>query len=574
MEPVWIYGSRRLFMKLFKIFFFTGCLLFSLENPTFAAKKAKIVNFKNKKKALKDYLKVEKRFSRKLCPGKTEQHFNRLFKSYRGQGFYVPVLAQKKLDKDSIQKVLPLLEKKLGWINIQISHLKRFDNFKQEIKRLKVLEKKFDEVVGVKSQFYKNRPKNKKYKIISKYKLISFKEEFQSFLRGVSFLTSSSFPVNHFEMRKEYDETKSDKALEAQKNYLYLKRKVFEDGAQDKNHTRSDAYFRSVLNMLSISLRPSYDLLPEFIRYDLEYVFSALPRTLRRGKRKHLERMREWKGRTTKAIAFYKKLLKLPSSNIDQIDSLKGLSLSREKLKVYVYKKQAAIYKFWAGQSKQNRVLYVIDTILQNEVGGIDGKDALDRRDVSEVVINRVSSSEYNRLETGGSVYPYLSKKLQKKQGSYPWLNVLLKRGEFSFTYYFFHASLRTFCPAQDKRSRKLRKQNLKIAVDKLSGSSNKDFDALRYFSRASMTGRIDMTQMWKKYLPLSERPGNQIKISEQMRKRIQKQDFAILYQFSDPSQNFYSVIELGRRKYVLHMATSRLYKWRDPNLFRYFRRF
>ena len=120
-----------------------------------------------------------------------------------------------------------------------------------------------------------------------------------------------------------------------------------------------------------------------------------------------------------------------------------------------------------------------------NEVGRLDVDGSLERREVTRVVAKRTGVKEYKTPAKNSLLYRKIRKKLKDKYTNYPWLNVLFKEGEFSFTYYFLYASVRTFCPEMTLSGRSLRKENVKIGIETLR--NYKDTNSVRYFSRASM---------------------------------------------------------------------------------------
>ena len=76
----------------------------------------------NSSRTIKAYLKKEKQFLKKLCPGGTEEKYNKLYKKYKGAGYYVPIISSDKLDNKTILKFLPVLSKKIAWINNEINY--------------------------------------------------------------------------------------------------------------------------------------------------------------------------------------------------------------------------------------------------------------------------------------------------------------------------------------------------------------------------------------------------------------------------------------------------------------------
>ena len=62
-------------------------------------------------------------------------------------------------------------------------------------------------------------------------------------------------------------------------------------------------------------------------------------------------------------------------------------------LEHYIYTQQAKTYKFWSKQDPELRKLFVIDTIILNEVGGTpDFKDLEKSEVLRSSIIDRISS--------------------------------------------------------------------------------------------------------------------------------------------------------------------------------------
>ena len=101
----------------------------------------------------------------------------------------------------------------------------------------------------------------------------------------------------------------------------------------------------------------------------------------------------------------------------------------------------------------------------------------------------------------------------------------------------------------------------------------NNQFKATRYFSRASMLGRIDMTAVWNDYSALAERPGKLVSKQSPLRKAYRKGKYHFLYSFRDPQNKLYEVIEIQKSTYVFdpQRKVKQFYKYRNPHYFKYF---
>ena len=130
-----------------------------------------------------------------------------------------------------------------------------------------------------------------------------------------------------------------------------------------------------------------------------------------------------------------------------------------------------------------------MDTIILNEVGGTTDPGEFEKKEVLKVVLNRSELKYYSSISPKDTIYKFIDKnKIEIKK--YPWLNLMLKEGEFSFTYYFLTASNHVFCPDMSPRARKIRDTALKYWVGSFK---RKDIGtkAVKIFSSASMLGEL-----------------------------------------------------------------------------------
>jgi hypothetical protein len=243
------------------------------------------------------------------------------------------------------------------------------------------------------------------------------------------------------------------------------------------------------------------------------------------------------------------------------------------ELKDYVYAKQAEVYKYWLNQPELLRAIFVLETILLNEVGDVDGEEALERMDVARVVLNRMDKPKYLSIGKKEFAYPYLKKvttsfHIQNER----WLNALFKQGEFSFTYYYMSGVSKIFCPDMSPKAKRLRDQNVQIALQVLKEGEN-PFKTTRYFSRASMIGRIHMDSIWEDYVPYAERPGLLASGQEELLRAFKNEEYTYLYSFQNPQKESYQVLEMKGRNYALTEKNGLkiFYSHRNPHYFRYF---
>lgn len=536
---------------------------------------------KNSSKVERNYWKYHKQFSRELCRPGTEEEFWKRFREFRGDGHYLPRTIDGKLDRKTLNRFIPEIKKKKDWIKTQKEKLKETENFKKLLDELDLLEEEVSKLISYKEQYEEEDDDSKKISIKnkSKYLFIKFKEDFLGFLKKVPFLTSYRYPVDHFELRENYDEVKnSESTLEKQRaNEVYFYRKVVQDGAQNPNGSHSDRFLRAMLDTLTLGMKENPDFIPEETRYDLSSAFYGLRKQLKRKPRGQVKRLQEWEDRVGRMLDYYDSLKRNKVKvgghfeTGDQI--IETQAKARARLKEFVFKKHKKTYDFWAKKDEVYRALYVLTTTLFNEVGSIDAPYALERKDVAQVVLNRVNNPKYNFIPESDFLYEYLVDEKQKGplKGN-PWLNVLFKEGEFSFTYYFIHGAVRVFCPDMTRVGQRLRKANLKIAIEKLK-EPHQPFAGVRYFSRASMLGRINMDDIWSEYQPISERPGRLLKgrTSKKVLGHYKKGEYDYRYHFFDDQGRRFKVIEVKDEVYALEVASKRIYSYRNPHYFKYF---
>lgn len=529
-----------------------------------------------------NYMNSFEDFRGKICVPKAESLFEEYLRAYRGQGYWIPELKDD-VDVETIKTLLPEMEKKLSWIKNEEQKLKKHKlagtavtqdirHILRQLLNLKKAELSVDEKVKVQSR-------QKSLRLITE-----LQKKFDQLTHKVSYLTNFQFPVDHLKNRKVHDsyrEKEDDQSVQVA-NYAFLYRKILEDGAYNKDHTGSDIYLRTTIDTLYFEIRAHDFYLTEDARYDFDFVLSKIEAELGRGKEKLLERMQEWKERTERTLAFYKSLTGPDNQKTITVDGkkttpnkelIKEHNLATERLKEFIYRKQAEVYNYWLHQPELVRAIFVLETILINEVGGVDGDDALERMDVARVVINRMDKPKYLSIGKKEFIYPYLKKVTSDFHiHNERWLNALFKQGEFSFTYYYMAGVAKIFCPDMSRNAKKLRNQNVQIALQVLKDGKN-HFKSTRYFSRASMIGRIHMDSIWEDYFPYPERPGLLSDGQEKLRKSFENGEYTFLYSFRDPSSQVFQVIEINGKTYSLgeSKGIKIFYSYRNPHYFRYF---
>ncbi len=540
----------------------------------------KILLKKNEEKIVKRFNRYHKEFTRSLCKPGTEEKFWDLFRAFQGSGYYLPRTVKDELDRKTLNRFFPEILKKKEWIREQKEKLLKIKSFKDLKEELKSLESDVETLIKYKEQYEESDNDSDKISIKnkSKYLFLTFKKKFLDFLKKVPFLTSYRYPVDHFELRENYDEVKGsenpEKKLRANEVYFY--RKIVQDGAQNPNRSHSDRFLRAMLDTLTLKMKDNPDFIPEDVRYDLNSAFYGLDKQLRRGPRRQARRFEEWEERVTKMIEFYESMKKNKVKVGDHYETgdqlIKTQSKARAELKDFVLTKHKETYDFWANKGEVHQALYTLITTLYNEVGSVDGPFALDRKDVIQVVINRVDNPKYNFIPTTDWLHSYLNKEKEAKDiKSNPWLNVMFKEGEFSFTYYFIHGAVRVFCPDQTRIGKRLRKKNLQLSIEGIKEGKS-SFNGLRYFSRASMLGRISMDQIWSDYRAVPERVGvTVINNRKRVLEKYKAGEYKYRYHFTDIEGRRMKVFEVDDEVFVIDPKTTTIYTYRNPHYFRYF---
>ncbi len=555
------------------LYFFLGSDFVFSKEPIFKGLKG------NHQKIVRDYLKIHKNFSKALCRPGTEEKFWKKFRTYQGKGSFIPTTHDGKLDTVTLNRFIPELEKKIDWIDKKINRMKRMRSFRKYQIHIEELENIVKRLLVYKEQYYDSSDVDVKIRARnqSKYLFLNFKKQVLDFFQKISFLLSYRYPVNHFELRENYDEVKhSDKPkLKQRSNEIYFYRRIVQDGAQNKNNTGSDTFLRASLDTIYYEFQKSQDFISEKLRFDIISALGGIRRHTRKSPKYQLVRLREWKNRTWKILNFYKALRAGRVKVNNHFETGEQLILSKAKatydLKTFNFKNQQQAYKFWKEQLPLFQSIFVIETILFNEVGSYDRKSGVERKDVAQVVINRHNDSQYNYIPQTDDLYYYLT---GKKSGSAvktdPWLNVLFKEGEFSFSYFFIHGSVRIYCPDSTRSGRRLRHENIQMAL-RLLEQPNESFRGVRYFSRASMLGKIDMSSLWSHFEGIPEKPGRRALNSNSLKRSYQKGQYDYHYHFLDGAGQGFKVIRIRGKNYALNLKTMSFFEHRSPHYFRYF---
>lgn len=532
---------------------------------------------------LNEYIKIQKEFAATSCQSKTEEDYRELDLKYRGYGNFIPLQVDQKVDVKSIKNNLPIIKEKIIWIKSQIAILEKLNSFEEIEQTLKRIENEVVILQEAKKDYFmaKKAEKKRNIELHSEKQLIQLKKEMDILKNQATFLFSFKSPLNHLNLRAEYEQSKGivNKESRSKANNIYLYRKIVQDGSFDKELSRNDSVVRAAFDSLYISLNTEKEkfFLTENERSDFKFVVTNLKNLLSLGQTVLIERLTEWLNRTERSLVFYQDLadgkkIKLSESGraSDIASVLEERARSLYSLKEYVLKKEAESYTYWSKKSDLFQYLYAMETILYAEVGRIDAPDALERRDVGQVVINRYSHPFYSEISRDDSIFEYLPKDLSVK--NFKWLNVLFKEGEFSFTYFYIQGNLHIYCPDMSKTGQFLRRENVRIALELLN-KPRKNFDALRYFSRMSMFGRIEMDTLWENYKSLEEVPGNPVKNPKKLSTLYKQDRYKFLYDFKvSETGKIYVVVEIKGKTYVIdYLNPKHVFYYRNPHSFRYF---
>ena len=564
-------------MKLVAPIIFLGTLIaafsVSANDPSMA----------NAASVLDEYLKVQKEFSNQSCTPGTEEAFLKLDKNYRGDGNFIPVLLDEKVDLKTIKNLIPLMKDKIIWIQSQIDFISKIDNLKNLRFEIDRLENDVSLLQEAKKDFFFASNKNKKEEIEKRAskQFEQLLKELDAFKNKIPFLLSFKFPVGHLALRAEYEKYKSLATKEARSraNSVYLFRKIVQDGSYDEDLARNDAVIRSAFDTLYLSLtkEPGRIFLTDNERVDFHYVLNNFDKLLSLKRKALLSRFEEWKARNERTIIFYQDLIegkKIKLSEQSQIQDITSVLEERARslytLKEFVLTRETRAYDFWSKKSELLQTLYAIETILYSEVGRMDAPDALERRDVAQVVINRAENANYNNLSEKDSLTKFLPPKTSIKDNK--WLNVLFKEGEFSFTYFYIPGNFHIYCPDMSKTGQFLRRENARIALELLN-KPRAGFNALRYFSRLSMFGRIEMDSLWTDFKALPEVPGKPVRNPQRVYDQLKRSRYRFLYDFTNEELGrSFVVVDLKGKTYLVDAKNNKqIYYYRNPHQFKYF---
>jgi len=581
----------------------------------------------------RNYSKIVEQFQKLSCSNQTEKNFLNLYKKYSEDSKYIPILP-KGVDIKAIEKNIDQFQKKIQWIEEQNKKIKSFD-FSQLNRSIKSLEKNlsfYQQELGAwykkysiaeTTIFLSQLEERKDEKVFAKLQNLldqshQIRLDTKNLLEQLSFFRiypdnadlyllrrkseELKVSMNELERKLTSEQRQSHKEwakLRHKKHSHFFYRRIVEQGAWNHLRNRSDFSDRALFQQLYISLEKELkdkekSFLQERERYDLQDVLEKLKKwiSVKKITNHYNEINNKWIQKNKEDLAFYKELLQgkddQAEKKIDQI--FKDREYKRHQLEDFVKDHFRKVYLYWMAQSLENQFYYVFDTILLNEVGGVDYPDRVESRLILQVLANRLSTNFYTQFYPYQALFEDLKFVLTPEQISKQRvLNLMFKEGEFSFTYYFIEASVRVFCPSQTKNIKKIRHDNFRMIWEFLKNprpaessimkntpvvstksDSQEWFQAMRYYSRISMTGRIEIDQAWPGFFALPETPGQLIRRDERYWRWWRQGRFSFLYAFQYHGSDYF-VLELNGEKIVKERSGRHFFRYRSPHEFKYY---
>lgn len=545
-------------------------------------------NSKDIQKIINQYLKFQTTFREKICTPQVEKEFLLLNKNFKEFGKFLPTNLDDKIDVKTISTHMELFDEKEKWISWSIDRLSLNKDFTVTHGLIKQLNDQREALIKYKHDFINTDREEKKKEIEKNAKELrnNFSREFQILLNQIPFLLSFKYPVDHLDLRKTYDHFKEIKTKEgrAKANQIFFLRRILQDGMYDEDMVRNDSVLRAAIDtfQLSLNAHQGSSFFTENERYDSKYLLKAIETVLELGADKILGRLIVWRERNRQIREFYHNILSNKVLREGEFSTVQKLLEDKARatsaLKEFVLKKEAEVYRYWSEQDELYQALYALETILYSEVGALDGRAAEERREIAQVVLNRFFTEKYNHIAQSDALYPHLinimGERVEKKNNSiisHPWLNVLLKEAEFSFSLFFISGNLHIYCPDQTRDGQFLRRENVKIALESLK-NFKKNYTGLRYYSRYSMQGRIEMDSIWTDYVALAEKPGKKTANSQALLKKYKANNYTYLYEFKSARGEEYFVIEIGGKSYTVKKKSPKeVYHYRNIHMFKFF---
>ena len=502
------------------------------------------------------YVKDLQALSQKWCPLEIQEKGKELWKqSKRSQGYF-PRDHEGKFDIQAFLNNKEFLSQKISWITYQEQLFSREEGatrLSESLIFLRPLEKLFS-LIKLEQHFWWVLEFFKKSSsfLLSQFIFHKglFKRQWKKYFQKFFFLTSFHYPVDLVALRKEYEHLPDKDSVKA--NTLYLYRMLVENGGLWGN--KNDWSWRSYLHTIAQRVTSkntmyfSVDLLT-----DISWLIQELKIILQRPVGLWREMLREWKISIQEYSSSLKKLAE--SSRVAK-EYFENRNFVQHELQHFVDLKYQEVVSDVEKKPTWWQQLFVMETILQHEVGGLDLQWQF-----SPFILSLVYGRFTNPLYNKGN----------KKISSSAYLNVLFKKGEFSFTYPHFKASQEVFCPTFSSFSKR---QERLLKIKKVLMAPEQLTCAQRYFSRRSMFGGVDMALIWTNFKEWDLSIGSRVEASleKELKRLIKKGQWQIQEKKEEKmtGEIMWQVLVKENSWWYLPKKKHFFY-WRSPDTFRFF---
>jgi len=528
--------------------------------------------YSNPQKWRSSYEQTFQLFKNKVCASGDFEQYQKYYKQFKGEGIYIPV-AHKKMVREAIYSTMDLIDKKNKWIDDSLTKLQNSAILPNPVLNLETLDLFIDANLKIKF-LVEVENKSEPFLLKEAQRIIKdFLKNYEVTEKDIFYLLNFAYPVDHLKNRFDYDAFKSGEN-DVAKQTLYVQRKMYEDGTSDEDGSSGDLFLRTTLDTFKLHLLKEVTFFSQETVNDWDFLRKNIMNQVIRGKKKQIQRLENWKIKLKKTKDFYLKIL--AQDKVQEAEYLSQYSEATKNLKDFVESKLGEVYKFWSDQPLELQQLFVMQTILIHEVGNED-PTKIERKTIAQVVKNRSMEKSYHSLLKDDPWNKYAEGDSHERK--FWWLNLMFRRGEFSFMLFFIPSVAKVFCPSTAPLDVQLAEENLTLSIDVLSQKESRlgEENIFRYFSRVSMMGRIDMTSVWHTFTPISERPGDEILEPNKLnlyKTAWDERSFRYLYQFVDVSEKYY-VLKIGENFVVMKRdakGSLQFFHYRNPNLFRYFR--
>src|SRR5690606_39284020 len=110
---------------------------------------------------LAEYLKLHDRFNKKVCTPGAEEKYWELYRDFRGDGHYIPVLGDGKLDRMTVSRFVPEIESKIAWIGEQKKILAKRNGFADVKVALNLLKERLEKSLDLKYKIFREKDEKK-----------------------------------------------------------------------------------------------------------------------------------------------------------------------------------------------------------------------------------------------------------------------------------------------------------------------------------------------------------------------------------------------------------------------------